>query len=356
MDDDRLLTSLADWLTGPLGERPTLAVVGKPGSGYSSETLILDAATSAGEQRLVLRRDGADAPIYPAQAPGLTTGVGFQRLVMGALEGVVPLARVLGEDADPSLLGAPFFVMEHVDGLVPIEDPPCTREGFYAAATPEARTTMISGGLRVLADLHAVAWRGSGLDVLDPSGTTPGARRQREIWVGTLREALGGRTSPLIDDAIAFLEVEQPDDPAADDVRLSWGDARLGNMIWHRTTHQCLCVTDFEGAALAEAELDLGWWLMADRWMHEGSGQERLPGEPTREEQIALYEGFSGRTVGQTGWYEVFAALRFATTAVLVMNRYDAQGVMPEGHTFWRDNPATEVLALALAEAQEGAA
>jgi hypothetical protein len=38
------------------------------------------------------------------------------------------------------------------------------------------------------------------------------------------------------------------------------------------------------------------------------------------------------------------------------MNRYDAQGVMPEGHSFWRDNPATEVLALALTEARGGAA
>jgi hypothetical protein len=67
------------------------------------------------------------------------------------------------------------------------------------------------------------------------------------------------------------------------------------------------------------------------------------PGEPTRAEQVAIYEQASGRTVGDTAWYEVFAALRFATTAVLVMNRYDAQGVMPEGHTYWRDNPATQI-------------
>ena len=101
MDDDRLLDSLADWLTGPLGERPTLTAQGKPGSGYSSETLILDAATSVGSRRLVLRRDGTDDPIYPAQAPGLTTGVGFQRMVMGTLEGAVPLARVLFDTLAP---------------------------------------------------------------------------------------------------------------------------------------------------------------------------------------------------------------------------------------------------------------
>lgn len=354
MDDDQLLDSLAAWLSGPLRGRPALTAQGKPGSGYSSETLIVNASTSAGEQRLVLRRDGADDPIYPSQAPGLTTGVGFQRLVMGALEGAVPLARVVGDEPDPSVLGAPFFVMEYVDGLVPIEDPPCTREGFYAEASPEARSTMIGDGLRVLADLHDIFWRGTDLEVLDPPGTTPGARRQREIWVSSLRTALGERTSPVIDESIAFLEERQPADPAPDDVRLSWGDARLGNMIWDASTYRCLCVTDFEGAALAEVELDVGWWLMADRWMHEGSGQERLPGEPTRAEQVAIYEQASGRTVGETGWYEVFAALKFATTAVLVMNRYDAQGVMPEGHTFWRDNPATDVLALALADAQSG--
>ncbi len=352
MDDDAWLDPLATWLTEVLGERPTLSARGRPGSGYSSETLIVDAETSTGEQRLVLRRDGQDAPIYPAQATGLTTGVMFQRMVMAALDGAVPLARVLGEETDAGVLGAPFFVMEHVAGLVPIEDPPCTREGFYADASPEARSTMIDDGLRVLAAVHDVPWRGTDLEVLDPPGTTPGARRQREIWVDTLRQALGDRSSEVIDDAIGYLEERQPDDPAPGDVRLSWGDARLGNMIWDATTHECRCVTDFEGAALAEAELDLGWWLMADRWMHEGSGQERLPGEPTRAEQVAIYEGHAGREAGDTIWYEVLAALRFATTAVLVMNRYDAQGVMPEGHTFWRDNPATDVLALALAEAR----
>jgi aminoglycoside phosphotransferase (APT) family kinase protein len=347
--DDAALDSLATWLTDRLGERPALTIQGKPGSGFSSETLVLDATTSVGDRRLVLRRDG-EAPIYPAQADGLSSGVLFQRMVMGALDGVVPLAEVIGEEPDHSVLGSPFFVMEHVAGLVPIEDPPCTKEGFYAEATPEARATMVDDGLRVLAAIHDVDWRGSDLARFDPPGTTPGSRRQREIWTSSLRAGLGDRSAPVQEDAMRWLEQHQPGDPAPDDVRLSWGDARLGNMIWDAGTHRCLCVTDFEGAALAEAELDLGWWLMADRWMHEGVGQGRLPGEPTRTEQVATYERHAGRSVGDLGWYEAFAALRFATTVVHVMNRLDAQGVMPEGHTWWRDNPATEVLTLVLDE------
>jgi aminoglycoside phosphotransferase (APT) family kinase protein len=84
---------------------------------------------------------------------------------------------------------------------------------------------------------------------------------------------------------------------------------------------------------------------MFDRWMHEISGIAGLPGEPDRAEQRAEYERVAGVAIGDTAWYEVFSALRFATTVVLVMNRWVARGAMPDDQVIWRDNPATAVLA-----------
>jgi aminoglycoside phosphotransferase (APT) family kinase protein len=78
--------------------------------------------------------------------------------------------------------------------------------------------------------------------------------------------------------------------------------------------------------------------------MHETSGAPRLDGEPDRAEQRDLYQEAAGVELGDTAWYEVFGALRFATTVVQVMNRWVGHGALPDDHTIWRDNPATEVL------------
>lgn len=83
---------------------------------------------------------------------------------------------------------------------------------------------------------------------------------------------------------------------------------------------------------------------MFDRWAHETSGAERLPGEPTRGAQRRLYEEVSGRSVGDTSWYEVFAGARYAAIVVRVMNRMVDRGHLPPDQTVWIDNPVVPCL------------
>jgi aminoglycoside phosphotransferase (APT) family kinase protein len=113
-------------------------------------------------------------------------------------------------------------------------------------------------------------------------------------------------------------------------------------MIWR--DFRCVCVTDFEAASIAPAEVDLGWWLMFDRWSHESAGVARPEGEPTRVEQADLYRRLSGRDVGDLHWYEVFAALRYCAIVVRVMNRTVERGLAPPDNPVWRDNQATVCL------------
>jgi aminoglycoside phosphotransferase (APT) family kinase protein len=114
-------------------------------------------------------------------------------------------------------------------------------------------------------------------------------------------------------------------------------------MIWR--DFRCVCVTDWEAAAIAPPELDLGWWLMFDRTCHEVVGAPRLEGEPTRGEQRDLYAAAAGRDVGDTHLHELFAATRYAAIVVRVMNRAVARGHMAADHTVWLDNPAATALA-----------
>jgi len=350
MEEPDVLRRLSEWLArrDPDRGRPALRALGKPGSGYSAENLVIGARWDDGaEDKLVLRRDTSEPPIYPAQSAHTTTGVILQHSVMDALRrsGQIPVAESLGLESDPVVLGAPFFVMGHVAGDVPGEDPPYTRSGFFVDASPAERSQLVAEGLRTLARVHETNIDDPGLALLHAPGVQHGPERQLEVWEGSLREGLAGRTSPLLEESLSWLHEQIPPETS---VVFSWGDARPGNMIWQN--FEVACITDFEGAALGPRELDVGWWLMFDRWMHEGPGVPRLPGEPERAAQRTMYEQAAGVSLGSTDWYEVFSALRFAVTVVQVMNRWVARGAVPEDQTVWRDNPATALLADLLGE------
>jgi aminoglycoside phosphotransferase (APT) family kinase protein len=340
------LSSLQAWLEPRLEGATDLRLSqhGKPGSGFSAETTILAATwTAAGTERadrFVLRKETPDPPVYPTQVPGLVTEVEIQYGVMSAIasSSALPLARLYGYEGDPAVLGAPFFVMGFVDGVVPIESPMYTLEGFFTEITAAQRRTMIDDGVRMLATVHGIDWQAAGLQWLT-EGSQPSLRRQFELWSQYAERELAGRVHPPLARALAWLDATMP---SPERLTLNWGDPRLGNIIWH--DDRAACVTDFEAASIAPPEQDLGWWLMFDRWAHETSGVERLPGEPTRAEQTALYEQLTGQTVGNTTWYEVFAAARYAAIVVRVMNRLVDRGHMPADQTVWIDNPVVPCL------------
>ncbi len=343
-DEGRLIAWLADRLPGA-GDFALDDFRRPQGSGFSAETQIFTARYrrdgTARTEKFVLRRETPDPAVYPRQAPGFDVEIDIQYRVMAALRAhsSVPLAGLVGYEHDASLLGAPFFVMEFVDGVVPIENPLYTTEGFFVDASPEQRRTMVVNGLRTLSQIHAVDVQKAGLAWLVPSGVSPGTARQLDLWEGYARRELDDRRHPLFDEAVAWLRARVPEDPL---VCLCWGDPRPGNVIWRDFTP--VCVTDFEAVSVASPDQDLGWWLMFDHWVHDTAGVARLEGEPTRDEQRAIYAGFAGRDIPSTTFHEIFAATRYAAIVVRVMNRAVARGLMPADHTVWLQNPATVCL------------
>jgi len=314
------------------------------GSGFSATTLILPVCYRQEgrerQDRIVLRTEPPERAMYPQQAPCLDVEIEIQYKAMEAIRdhSKVPLAPLIGYESDPSPLGAAFFVMGFVDGVVPIEHPIYTSEGFFVAAQPEQRTQMLEDGLRVLADLHTIDWQAAGLDWLVDQA--PGTATQLVIWQSYIERELDGRRQPVLEAALAWLHANLPQDSP---VGLCWGDARPGNMIWQ--DFRCACVCDFENVYIGPPELDLAWWLMFDRYAHETQGIARLPGEPTREEQREFYAKCAGREIGDTTAYEVFAAVRYAALVVRVMNRMVARGQLPKEQELWLKNPVADMLA-----------
>lgn len=97
----------------------------------------------------------------------------------------VPVPKVYRLELDKTVLGRPFFIMEKVDGEVPIP------WGFYEHEVykdPIKRKGMGKDLIEVLAHIHMVDWKALGLDKhLECSGPgTDAARREIERWEGKI--------------------------------------------------------------------------------------------------------------------------------------------------------------------------
>lgn len=352
-EEDALRVPLAEWLARRWPEARSIEVgpIEAPRSGFSAKTVFVPVRLERDGQRidekLVLRLESPEPAIYPQQAPGLDVEIEIQYRAMEGLiaTGKVPLAPLVGYESDASLLGAPFFVMSFVPGDVMIESPPYTQEGFFTELDPDGRRQMICEGLRVLADFHTIDWRQAGFEWLLSPGHAPTVGRQIDLWEAYARRELGERRHPDLERAFDWLRRHEPGqlEPG-----LSWGDSRPGNIIYR--DRRCACITDFENIAIAPPEIDLGWWLMFDRTQHECVGADRLPGEPTREEQREIYAGHAGRPISETFYFELLAAARYAAIVVRVMNRLVQRGAIPADQTIWLTNPASDALARILAE------
>ena len=172
------LGALGGWLAERLADASSVRIgeVATPEGGYSGETTILSAfVTRSGSERserFVLRREPAEAAVYPIQAPHVDVEVELQWRVMEAVRShsSLPVAPAVGYEADPAVLGVPFFVTGFVDGDIPRETPAYTAEGFYVESPPQRRRDMNLTGVRTVAAVNRIDWRAARLGFLVPEG------------------------------------------------------------------------------------------------------------------------------------------------------------------------------------------
>ena len=113
---------------------------------------------------------------------------------------------------------------------------------------------------------------------------------------------------PVIESTWQWLVDHQPAEEG--EVVLSWGDSRIGNIIWD--DFRAAAVLDWEMASLGQPEMDLGWYLYFDRQFTEPLGVPRPAGFGSHEETIERYAELMGRPMRDLFFYEVFSGFRFA--------------------------------------------
>lgn len=344
LEDQR--SALAKWLERALPGASRVEVAGleRPAAGNSAETVFMTVAYDEGGERrtrrMVLRRqlEGFDL--------SLNADLGHQYRVlqaMGRHAGALTPGLV-GLEPGRDLLGAPFYVMERVEGRTVQQYPNYNKEGWLADALRERQALVWGNAVRKIADIHRIDWR-DGFDFLhQPRRGEPGLDQYLHHLDEWYRWAARGRTQPVGDAAMDYLRRNQP---RSDHVSVLWGDAIPANMLFD-DEGGVAAVIDWELAGLGPGEIDLGWWLFFDTLFSSGTGFARLSGLPDRAETIRLYEEAADRQVADMDYFEVLANLRLAIIAVRQADRQVAFGAIPPTSRAWIDNPVNRMLAARL--------
>lgn len=124
----------------------------------------------------------------------------------------------------------------------------------------------------------------------------------------------------MIEKAFDWIEAHWPAETSPD--VLSWGDARIGNILFEGTTPRA--VLDWEMAALAPAEVDLGWFLYFHDLFQDLAVTYGFPGIPdlfSHDQVVQQYEQFSSQVVRDLPFYYVYAGLRQAVILARIHRR-----------------------------------
>ncbi|MCW2814106.1 MAG: aminoglycoside phosphotransferase [Nocardioides sp.] len=275
--------------------------------------------------------------------------MGREYTAMSALAGSdVPVPATYAHCADPSVMGAEFYVMEKVAG-----------EAFRTAAQLEAVGAEATAGLAramvdVLARLHSVVPEEVGLgDFGRPAGFL---ERQVRRWG---RQLEGSATRPL-PDADTLLARLAASVPADGEPGIVHGDYRLDNLLTvPGDAAPVKAVVDWEMATLGDPLTDVALLLVYDNLGTIAGGgavadASAAPGYPDRNTQLAAYEGAGGRPLGDLSFHLGLAYLKIAVILEGIHHRYLAGQTVGDG--FDRVGEAVEPLLAGGLDATSGRA
>ncbi|CAN5759517.1 phosphotransferase family protein [soil metagenome] len=318
-DPAALGASIEAWLATvlPGGAAPSVTDLVRPeGNGMSSETVLFTARWSedgrADDHRCVARIEPEldNVPVFPTY--DLAQQHRVISLVRDATHVAVP--EPLWFEPHPGVIGAPFFVMRAVRGEVPPDVLPYTfGDNWTFDATDEQRARMQRSAIAALVGIHQITPDTHDLSFLahDTPGDTA-LERHLAHWERYLHWVTGDERSPLLDACFAWLRAKlRVEGTDTGEARLSWGDARVGNMLF--ADFEVTGVLDWEMAGVAPPEVDLGWMAYLHRFFQDLATDLGAPGlarflRPA--EVVAAYAELSGRPPGDLRWFVAYAAMR----------------------------------------------
>lgn len=178
----------------------SIANIERSGSGLSNETFLFDLSWKEGgksqSKGMVLRLPPKSFPVHPQYE--LNNQFRIMR-ILGKTN--VPVPEVYWMEDDVEVLGAPFYLMGKLKGIVPPDYPPYHSFGMYFDATPAQRAKIWWGSVDATADVHRLDWKKLGFSFLGvPKGGTDAVDRRLDylerfptFWPSGIRSCLNER-------------------------------------------------------------------------------------------------------------------------------------------------------------------
>lgn len=329
---------LAERLDDPGWREVTLSPIG---AGRSNLTYRVDSAAGS----VVLRRPPVGEVAATAHDMGRE-----QRVISALADTPVPVPRVLASSAGGAPVDAPCFVMELVEGIVPLGELPA---GWATAEDDRRRIGEALVG--VLAELHAVDPAAVGLgDFGRPEGfMARQVRRWSTQWEKARDASVADGDSAA--ELTALAERLTATVPTTQRHTIVHGDYRIDNCLFDAADPgRITAVLDWEMSSLGDPMADLGlllvYWAQAQERPVWRAAQylptpTRLPGFPTRAELAAAYAERSGLDLTPLPWYVAFGAFKLAVVLDGILARVRA-GMVPASMATGLEGSAQPLAAL----------
>ena len=280
-------------------------------AGFSNLTYLL----RSGDRELVLRRPPVGAKIKTAH------DMSREYRILSHLYPVYPkVPRPLLFCDDESILGAPFYVMERVTGIILRAQRPT---GLDLA--PSLMRRISQAFIENLAEIHELDYQDAGLGELgSPQGYV---KRQVEGWT---KRYFNARTDdvPAIEKLADWLQQNLPAD--SERPGLIHNDYKYDNLVLDpNDLGHVIAVLDWEMATIGDPLMDfgtsLGYWVETtdpEEWQRYGFGLTSLPGSFTRTELLEHYTQRTGRTIDEPVFYFAYGLLKIAVIVQQIYFRY----------------------------------
>ena len=328
---------LQAWLAHRTNDRhATVGPLSSPeANGMSSESLFFDATWNGNAGSFVARLAPAAGDVPTLMTYDLKRQ--YQLIGLIGERSTVPVPELAWLELDPSHLDVPFLVMRKVEGRVPPDIAPYATGGWVVDLGVEGRAKLQKASFCVLAGVHGIDISDGCADFLefDQPGDTPMRRHiadQRTYYEWVCTDA--GRRFPAIERAFNWMEANWPAEQAA---AISWGDSRIGNIMYANDGTDPVAVLDWEMAAIAPPALDVGWMCFMHRFFEYLlglGGLETLPDLFGVADGRQQYGELTGTDVGDLRFEMAYNAMRHA----IIMCRIHTRNVHFGTHE-WPDDP-----------------
>jgi aminoglycoside phosphotransferase (APT) family kinase protein len=284
-------------------------------SGHSNLTYLVEGGAQGHTRQLVLRR-----PPFGAKSVGKTAhDMGREHRILSRLHAVYPPApKPVAYTEDTAIIGAPFYVMERIVGVILRRDPPAGLVG------PTTAHSLGEAFIDNLATLHALDYAAAGLGELGkPDGYV---ERQVRGWAERYQKA---RTDDIPN--MQFLEKWLIDNmPKESGAALIHNDYKYDNLVLAADDlTRIIGVLDWEMSTVGDPLMDLGTAL--SYWVHADDPPDlqavrmcatHLPGSLTRGELLSRYRERTGRDIPNIVFYYCFALFKSCGVVQQIYWRY----------------------------------